>query len=240
MSDHRRSPNTRAYRMGRRAERVDETRERITEAAVRLHTTVGPSRASIAAIAEAAGVTRLTVYRHFADLDAVYVACMAHWAARNPRPDAGAWRAIKGLEPRARRAFEELYGWFREHTDGSGTHQSRPGGHARVSASEAGGGEPGPGRRDRSWPGDGADGSRPESRLLVAVARHLVEYATWRSLAVDQGLGEREVVDVAVRMLLGVRPEGRGSGRRRAREPSRPRRRAPRRGTRRPRATRPR
>ena len=45
--------------MGRRAERVDETRERITEAAVRLHTTVGLSRASIAAIAEAAGVTSL-------------------------------------------------------------------------------------------------------------------------------------------------------------------------------------
>ena len=79
--------------MGRRAERVDETRERITAAAVRLHTTVGPSRTSIASIAEAAGVTRLTVYRHFADLDAVFDACMAHWAAQNPRPDADAWRA---------------------------------------------------------------------------------------------------------------------------------------------------
>ena len=37
-----RSTKTRPYRMRRRAEQVDETRLRITEAAVRLHTTVGP------------------------------------------------------------------------------------------------------------------------------------------------------------------------------------------------------
>ena len=35
---------------------------------------------------------------------------------------------------------------------------------------------------------------------MLAVARHLADYATWRSLAVDQGLGERERVDVAVRL----------------------------------------
>ena len=37
-----RSTKTRPYRMNRRAAQVDQTRERITEAAVRLHTTVGP------------------------------------------------------------------------------------------------------------------------------------------------------------------------------------------------------
>ena len=206
--------------MGRRAQRVDETRERITEAAVRLHTTVGPSRTSIAAIAEAAGVTRLTVYRHFADLDAVYDACMAHWAARNPRPDTRAWRAIAGLEPRARRALGELYAWFREHADdlepinrdvavmpASARARREAGSRDQADAIVAG---PAPEPVD---PG-------AESRLLVAVARHLVDYATWRSLAVDQGLGERELVDVAVRMLLAVTPDGRGSGRRRGREPS--------------------
>ena len=52
----------RTYRMQRRAELVDATRQRIVEATVRLHTTVGPANASIAAIAEEAGVTRLTVY----------------------------------------------------------------------------------------------------------------------------------------------------------------------------------
>jgi AcrR family transcriptional regulator len=196
--------------MGRRAAQVDETRERITEAAVRLHTTAGPSRASIAAIAEAAGVTRLTVYRHFADLDAVYEACMAHWAARNPRPDTRAWRPIAGLEPRARRAFAELYAWFREHAadldpinrDLAVTPASA---RARREA----------GSRDQAdaivlGPASAAIDPGAESRVMLAVARHLVDYATWRSLAVDQGLGERELVDVAVRMLLAVADTGPG------------------------------
>src|SRR5665811_1687119 len=88
-SEQMRSIKSRPYRMKRRAEQVDETRQRITEAAVRLHTTVGPAHSSIAAVAEEAGVTRLTVYRHFADLDALFAACRAHWSAQNPRPDAG-------------------------------------------------------------------------------------------------------------------------------------------------------
>ena len=117
LHEQQRSTKSRPYHMRRRAELVDQTRLRITEAAVRLHTTVGPAHTSIAAIAEEAGVTRLTVYRHFADLDAVFVACMAHWSARNPRPDAAAWTVIPDLEGRARRAFGELYGWYRDHAD---------------------------------------------------------------------------------------------------------------------------
>jgi hypothetical protein len=38
--------------------------------------------------------------------------------------------------------------------------------------------------------------------LLKAVAGHLVGYWTWRSLAVEQGLGARASVAVAVRLLL--------------------------------------
>ena len=99
--------------MTRRAEQVDLTRQQIAAAAARLHTSIGPANTSIAAIAEEAGVTRLTVYRHFPDFDVLFAACRAHWRAENPPPDAGAWPAVDGLEPRARRAFTELYGWFR-------------------------------------------------------------------------------------------------------------------------------
>src|SRR5665811_1165395 len=116
-SEQMRSTKSRPYHMRRRAEQVDQTRERITEAAARLHTTVGPAHSSIAAIAGEAGVTRLTVYRHFADLDALFEACTAHWYARNPRPDAAAWPLIADLEERARRAFGDLYGWYRDHAD---------------------------------------------------------------------------------------------------------------------------
>ena len=83
-----RSTKSRPYRMTRRAALVDETRQRITEATARLHTTVGPANTSVASIAEEAGVTRLTVYRHFPDLEVLFQACRAHWRAENPPPDA--------------------------------------------------------------------------------------------------------------------------------------------------------
>ena len=36
---------------------------------------------------------------------------------------------------------------------------------------------------------------------LRAVARHLLDYRTWRSLAINQELGDAGAVDVGVRML---------------------------------------
>ncbi|HEX7472558.1 MAG TPA: helix-turn-helix domain-containing protein, partial [Candidatus Limnocylindrales bacterium] len=103
--------------MRRRAELVDETRLRITEAAVRLHTTVGPANTSITGIAEEAGVTRLTVYRHFPDLEELFDACRGHWMSEHQPPDLAAWRAIPGLEDRARQAFADLYGWYGQNAD---------------------------------------------------------------------------------------------------------------------------
>src|SRR3954451_23446350 len=83
------SDEPRAYRMSRRAESQEQTRLRITESAVALHGTIGPSRTSISAVAEHAGVRRSTVYRHFPDEAALFDACSAHWAAANPPPDLG-------------------------------------------------------------------------------------------------------------------------------------------------------
>ena len=57
----------RPYRKKRRAEQEQATRRRITESAVELHGTLGPSRTSLSAVAEHAGVRRSTLYRHFAD-----------------------------------------------------------------------------------------------------------------------------------------------------------------------------
>ena len=77
---------TRPYRKRRRAEHEALTRERIVESAVALHGTLGPSRTSLSAIAEHAGVPRSTLYRHFADEAAVFDACSAHWSAAQPVP----------------------------------------------------------------------------------------------------------------------------------------------------------
>jgi AcrR family transcriptional regulator len=192
--------------MRRRAEQVDGTRLRITEATVRLHTTVGPAHTSIAAVADEAGVTRLTVYRHFADLDALFEACRAHWTTRNPGPDAAAWPAIPDLEERARRAFEELYGWYRDHADElypiyrdaaampvSAQQAAEVGNRMLADALVAG-------HADNDPDGNG--------RLLRAVARHLVGFWTWRSLVIQHGLEDREAVTIAVRMLTAVEQDG--------------------------------
>src|SRR5918996_4055938 len=85
----------RPYRKRRRAELEDQTRLRITEAAVELHGRVGPARTTISAVADRAGVQRATVYRHFPDEDALFAACSGHWAAMNPSPDPSAWQAIR-------------------------------------------------------------------------------------------------------------------------------------------------
>src|ERR1019366_7243723 len=99
---------TRSYRMQRRAESQEQTRRRITESAVELHGTVGPSRTSISAVAAHAGVRRSTVYRHFPDEAALFDACTAHWAAVNPPPDLVTWSTIDDPGERLLVALVEL------------------------------------------------------------------------------------------------------------------------------------
>ena len=195
-----RSTNTRPYRMSRRAALVDQTRQRITAATARLHTTVGPANTSIAAIADEAGVTRLTVYRHFADLDVLFEACRAHWRAENPPPNATAWLDVPELEARARRALGELYAWFREHGDELfpiyRDMTSMP-----LSSQERMRDE---NRRlgDLLLGDDVPEGKR--GRQVRALARHLVDYRSWRSLTVQQELTGAEAIDLGVQLLTSI------------------------------------
>src|SRR5215204_2491067 len=95
MSTQSTETRKRTYRKSRRAELEDETRRRITDAAVELHGSVGPARTTISAVAERAGVQRATVYRHFPDEEALFDACSAHWMAQHPLPDPTAWAKIE-------------------------------------------------------------------------------------------------------------------------------------------------
>jgi AcrR family transcriptional regulator len=103
----------RPYRKKLRAEHEAQTRQRITESTVELHGTVGPSRTSISAIAELAGVRRSTVYRHFPDEATLFDACSSHWRAANPPPDLARWAAIEDPDERLRSALEEIYAHYR-------------------------------------------------------------------------------------------------------------------------------
>src|SRR6266851_6093020 len=103
---------TRKYELKQRAQSQAETRQRIVEATVELHDSLGPARTTISAIAERAGVQRLTVYRHFPDDRSLFRACSGHWAARNPKPDPSSWAAVDDPEARLRLALAEIYAFF--------------------------------------------------------------------------------------------------------------------------------
>jgi AcrR family transcriptional regulator len=104
----------RKYELKKRAERLADTRRRITEATVELHRTVGPAATHINEVARRAGVQRMTVYNHFPDDTALLAACSAHWRALHPSPDLAAWRTVADPAARLRLGLRELYGWYRE------------------------------------------------------------------------------------------------------------------------------
>lgn len=114
MSDEVTSNKERVYRKRKRADQELATRERIIDAAVALHQTLGPAKTTVKAIAELAGVQRGTVYRHFPDTETLFGACSASYSARHPAPDAAAWAAIAAPDTRLHRALSELYAWYSE------------------------------------------------------------------------------------------------------------------------------
>ena len=107
------SDGKRKYEKKRRAEAEAQTRRRITESAVELHGTLGPAHTSMSAVAEHAGVRRSTLYRHFPDEAALFGACSAHWAERNPPPDVSRWGEIEDPEERFAHGLGEMYVYYR-------------------------------------------------------------------------------------------------------------------------------
>jgi AcrR family transcriptional regulator len=188
--------------MRRRAEHVDQTRQRIVEATVELHGSVGPAATTIAAIADRAGVTRLTVYRHFPDDAALFGACSAHWISRQQLPDPGAWSQIGDPAARLRAGLADLYRFYRAGADMLTCLYrdlaALPEAHQRA-------------LRDQETSfGDvlaapfGSAGN--EHRRLRAVAGHAISFWTWRSLCLDHGLTDTEAVDAMTGMVLATTP----------------------------------
>lgn len=186
--------------MRKRAEQVERTRLQITEAAVRLHTTIGPAKTTISAVAEEADVTRVTVYRHFPDEDSLFLACRSHWAQLHPGPDPSEWLGIDGLEARARHALAELYAFYRSnHED---LHPIFRDFDTMPEATQTLMMEERDAMRTALVKGSRLRGGR--RRLLAAVAGHLTSFWTWWSLAIDSELDDSEIVDLGVRFLASV------------------------------------
>jgi AcrR family transcriptional regulator len=104
----------RKYQQKRRAEQAQATRRQIVEAAVFLHEKLGPARTSIKAVAEQAGVQRLTVYRHFPDEASLFNACTLHWFSLHPPPDMVKWADIRDPADRSHRALLLFCRYYRQ------------------------------------------------------------------------------------------------------------------------------
>jgi AcrR family transcriptional regulator len=102
----------RTYTLKRRAEQQADTRRRIVEAAVDLHSSLGPALTSLSMIAERAGVQRHTLYAHFPDERSLFMACSGLVMERDPLPDAAPWRAIEDRSARLRTGLAAVYGWY--------------------------------------------------------------------------------------------------------------------------------
>ncbi len=187
---------TRKYQKKRRAEQEAETRQRIVEAIVALHREVGPARTTISAIAERAGVERLTVYRHFADETAMFQACSAHFATEVPGPDPAEWAGVADPAERLRIALLAFYDYYRRAEDML-VHAHRdapqlPALAAVLSPWEEFVGEV----REGLLEGWGAAG--PARARLAAAIAHALRFETWQSLARIEELGDVEAAELMV------------------------------------------
>jgi AcrR family transcriptional regulator len=178
----------RKYDLGRRAESKDETRRRITEAAVALHSTLGPAKTTISAIAERAGVQRLTVYRHFPEERDLFVACGAHWISENPPPDPAPWAQIADPRDRLITALTEIYGWYRAN-EGMIGNTERDAPELPVLAQVA----------DPSAYLDPVKAllGPPEQRAALG---HALAFSTWRSLT-REGLSDHDAAALIARIV---------------------------------------
>lgn len=188
----------RRYQMRDRAKSQEETRQRIVEATMHLHETLGPRATTISAIAERAGVQRLTVYRHFPDETAVFQACTAHWVSLNPPPDPARW---SGLEPGAR--FSEAVAAFYDYY--SGTARMWTASYRDVAEVPA---LQGPmAAFDGHVAGiarDLAAAIDPDAPAVAATVRHALHFLTWSDLEA-QGLGDGDKRALACAWLAGAR-----------------------------------
>jgi AcrR family transcriptional regulator len=203
----------RPYALARRAELVQETRRRIVEAAIELHGTVGPARTTISAVADRAGVQRLTVYRHFPDEAALFRACSSQWLVEHPPPDFAQWSAHADPALRLEHALRELYTYFaRTAAMWEHVHRDGPVVPALQAPLSAWVEYLGRARNTlvRGWRVD----SRQRRRLEVAIG-HALAFSTWASL-VALGSDTQTAVGLMADMVGCVARCGDGRARRRA------------------------
>ena len=200
MAGQKKSTGPRTYRMGRRRAQLEATRQRITEAAYELHSTIGPAQTSISAVADRAGVQRHTVYHHFPDMTSLMRACTAHGMLVTGIPEAASWRAIEDPTTRLGHALGELYGYYGANARMLGNVVRDMPLMAHIGGTEA---------FIEHMTGlfsalaEGWADAPATQRLRMAAIGHAMAYETWRSLT-DRGLSDPEASELMVGLVTTV------------------------------------
>src|SRR5712691_881282 len=182
----------RPRRTGARDRQRAQTRQRIVEAAVELHSTIGPSRTSFSAVARQAGVTRPTLYAYFPDERSLFAACSAHGLAVDPPPDPERWTEVADPVRRLRLALTETYAYYRRNAgrianiERDAPFMKMPDFGGRTIQS------------DRAVLAERLSSQLSltgrAGRLVPAVVRHALEFGTWRTLTKPNDLSDEEAV----------------------------------------------
>jgi AcrR family transcriptional regulator len=189
------------YNLKARAERQQQTRQRIIETAVELHRTHGPAQTTITDIAKRAGVQRRTVYNHFPDELSLFKACSAHNRALNPPPDPEPWKLIPDPEERLRRALAEVYAYYRRNEqmianvirDAQANPNVRKVVEPRVRHQER--------MRDALAAGWEERDRELRHKLLQGALWMALEFQTWHTLVRQQGFDDDESLELMVSMV---------------------------------------
>ena len=187
---------TRSYNLGRRAEQQADTRQRIAEATLELHGSVGPAQTTLSMIAERAGVQRHTLYAHFPDERELFMACSGLAMERDAPPDATPWRAIADREARLRIGLRAIYDWYERNAQLLGCVLRDAEHHAPTrNVSQAVYGPVMAGYHDVLGVGLNA-----KQRAMLGLA---LSFFTWRTLTRDSGLKQAAAVSAMVEAIEG-------------------------------------
>jgi len=191
----------RRYRLKARAQRQENNRRRIVEAAYQLHMTIGASRATSSAIARLAGVRRPTVQRHFPDLATLFTACTLHGMQLDPPPDPSAWQQVADPRHRLLTALSELYPYYRRNRSIFGdipNFEGVPGLEALFAAQA----------QQRDWQrgvlAEGWEVADDRRDSLMAALGHAIDFWSWRSLTEGQGLDDEKAALLMTEMVQGI------------------------------------
>lgn len=188
------NPMTRSYQLKRRAERQDETRQKIVEAAIALHQDKGLAATTMSDVAERAGVGRVTVYRHFPDEAALVSACSGQYFERHPFPDPEPWLGIADPAERLRRGLGESYAYHRETEPMMAGVLAEARDHPLVAPYHA------HWRRCADVLASGWPAKLRRQHDLKAACALAIGFDTWRTLVRDEGLTDAQAIALMLRL----------------------------------------